>query len=210
MPDTSVTCPNCGYGFDNLRPSTRMFDCPSCDTTLFRDGVALQPLGDHGEMHEYPMLFGLGDTITAEGVRFTVVGHARYDYGRGTWDEMWVENDRGQGAWVSIDEGDVAIQHPYEGNAGPRRSDPPSVAESFTYSGTDFTVTEADHARVVAVRGQFPEAIRVGDAHYFINASGPSGQLLSGEFWEGGHQWHDGTWLDPFTLRVDRADGSRP
>lgn len=209
MPDSHVSCPNCGYGFDNLRPSTRMFDCPSCDTTLFRDGVALQPLGNHGEMHDYPMLFALGDTITAEGIRFEVVGHARYDYGRGTWDEMWVENDRGQGAWVSIDEGDVAIQFPYAGNAGPRRSDPPSVGERFSYSGTDFTVTEADTARVLAVRGQFPEAIRVGDEHYFINASGPSGQMLSGEFWEGGHQWHDGTWLDPFTLKVDRADGSR-
>jgi len=210
MSDTRVTCPNCGYGFENLRKSTRMFDCPSCDTTLFREADALKPLGNNGEMHDYPMLFGLHDTVTADGDKFIIIGHARYDYGRGTWDEMYGENSQGKGAWISIDEGDVAIQYPYGGNSGPRRKDPPAVGDGFSYSGTDFTVTEADTATCIAVRGQFPDLIQVGDEHYFVNASGPSGQLLSGEFFEGGHQWFEGHWLDPFTLKVDRQDGSRP
>lgn len=209
MSDSHVTCPNCGYGFENLRKSTRMFDCPSCDTTLFRDAEALQPMGNNGEMHEYAMLFGLGDTVTAEGTKYTIQGHARYDYGRGTWDEMYGEDDQGKGAWISIDEGDVVVQYPYEGNSGPRRTDPPAVGEKFSYSSRDYTVTEGDTAKCVAVRGQFPELVQVGDEHYFVNASGPSGQLLSGEFWEGGHQWYDGSWLDAFTLKVDRQDGSR-
>ncbi len=209
MSDTHVTCPNCGYGFDNLRKSTRMFDCPSCDTTLFREGAALNPIGNNGEMHDYPMLLAVNDSVEIGGQKCLVVGHARYDYGRGTWDEFWVENSQGAGAWVSIDEGDVAVQYPFSGNAGPRRSDPPAVGETVSYNGRDYTVTEGDTAKCIAVRGQFPELIQVGDEHYFINASGPSGQLLSGEFWEGGHSWSDGEWLDPFTLKIERLDGSR-
>lgn len=209
MSDTHVTCPNCGYGFENLRKSTRMFDCPSCGTTLFQDADDWKPAGNNGDMHDYPMLFGLGDTVTAEGIKFIIQGHARYDYGRGTWDEMYGETAQGKGAWISIDEGDVVVQYPFEGQAGPRRKDPPSVGEKFGYSGTDYTVTEGSTATCVAVRGQFPEVVQVGDGHYFVNASGPSGQLLSGEFWEGSHQWYEGVWLDPFTLKVDRMDGTR-
>ena len=138
MSDTHVTCPNCGYGFDNLRKSTRMFDCPSCDTTLFREVDALKPLGNNGEMHDFPMLFGLHDTVTADGKNFLITGHARYDYGRGTWDEMYGEDGSGKGAWISIDEGDVVIQYPYEGQSGPRPSDPPAVGTTFGYSGTDY------------------------------------------------------------------------
>lgn len=207
MSDTHVTCPNCGYGYENLRKSTRMFDCPACGTTLYRENDDLAPMGNAGEMHDYPMLFGLGDAVHAEGRKYVIQGHARYDYGRGTWDEMYGEDGDGKAAWISIDEGDVVVQYPYDGNAGPRRTDPPEVGETFSYSGTDYTVTEADTAKCIAVRGQFPELIQVDDAHYFVNASGPSGQLLSGEFWDGGHQWYEGTWLDPFTVKVDRGHG---
>jgi hypothetical protein len=209
MPDSPVTCPNCGYGFDALRKSTRMFDCPSCGTTLFRDGAAINPIGENGEMHEYPMLLAVGDGVVIGGQTCLVVGHARYDYGRGTWDEFWVENDRGAGAWVSVDEGDVAVQYPFHGAEGPKRSNPPRVGETITFQGRDYTVTEGDTARCIAVRGQFPEMIQVGDEHYFVNASGPSGQILSGEFWDGGQSWSDGEWLDPFSLKVERRDGAR-
>lgn len=207
MTDSHVTCPNCGYGFENLRKSTRMFDCPSCDTTLFREADALAQIGNNGEMHDYPMLFGLNDTVMAEGKTYNVVGHARYSYGRGTWDEMYAEDDRGTGAWISIDEGDVALQFPFTGNSGPRRSDPARVGEVIGYDGRKYTVTEGDTATCIAMRGQFPEMVQVGDEHYFINASGPSGQILSGEFWEGGHSWSEGIWLDPFKLKVKRAHG---
>ncbi len=207
MPDTHVTCPNCGYGFDGLRKSTRMFDCPSCDTTLFREGVELKPLGNHGEMHDWPMLFSLGDTVVVQGQRYTVVGHARYDYGRGTWDEMWVENGQGAGAWISVDEGDVVFQTAPSGNRGPLRDDPPPIGNTIEYGGRRYTVTEADSATLVAVRGEFPEVMQIGEAHQFINAAGPSGQLLSGEFWDGDSQWFDGMWMDPFDLQVLRADG---
>ena len=204
MSDTHVTCPNCGYGYDNLRKSTRMFDCPSCGTTLFREGVQLNPIGNHGEMHEFPMLLGLHDSVTLDGSTYLVAGHARYDYGRGTWDELWLEDDRGQGGWLSLDEGDIVFQRELGEGAVPNLTSPPRVGESFTTSNGEFTVTEADVATCVAMRGQFPELIQVGDEHYFVNCSGPGGLLLSGEFWEGGQAWLLGRWSDPFALKVRR------
>ena len=103
----------------------------------------------------------------------------------------------------------MVVQFPFQPGAGPREGDPLAVGQVFSYSGRDYTVTESDTATCIAVRGQFPELVQVKDEHFFLNASGPSGQLMSGEFWEGGHQWFDGVWMDPFTMTIDRLDGSR-
>ncbi|MBY6201377.1 DUF4178 domain-containing protein [Maritalea mobilis] len=202
MPDPALTCPNCGYGFPELRHSTRMFDCPACGTTLFRGQDALAPMGDHGVMHETPMLFGIGDAVWADGTQFEVVGHARFDYGRGFWDEMWALDGNGDGAWLSIDEGDVVLQRAFPPGSGPRQPDPLPVGHDFTYQGRKYTVTEADLAKCVAIRGEFPEVLEIGEQHLFINAAGRDGEVLSGEFWDGVHQWFEGVWLDPFTLTV--------
>ncbi len=205
MADTTLTCPNCGYGFAELQRATRMFDCPSCGTTLFRGDLALEPMGDHGEMHEMPMLFGLHDTIETGSERLTVIGHVRFDYGRGWWDEMWAIDGNGNGAWISIDEGDVVLQHPIAPDDQPRWKASPDLGSSFTFHGEPYTVTETDRGTAIAIRGELPEQLRVGEAHDFVNASGQRGGLISGEFWDGGRAWYEGYWLDPFEIRVERA-----
>lgn len=203
--DAFHTCPNCGHGFEGLRKSTRMFDCPSCGTTLFREAQALNPIGNHGEMHDAPMLFGLGDTVDTGKGRYTVIGHTRFDYGRGWWDEMWAFGADGRGAWISIDEGDVVLQWPIAEGRAPQWQTAPELGSTFSLNGEGFTVTEIDEAVCVAIRGEFPERLVVGERHLFVNASGEDGTFLSGEFWEGGRAWFTGAWLDPWEIRVERA-----
>jgi len=204
MTGSAPTCPNCGYGFEGLRKSTRMHDCPSCGTTLFRETDALAPIGDHGDMHDVAMLLGLGDTVALGQRRYDIIGHARFDYGRGWWDEMWaVSGD--DGAWISIDEGDVVIQRAIPDDLVPRWTEPPVLGATFTFDGDDYRVTEQDAATCIAIRGEFPELMQVGDKHQFCNATGPGGSLLSGEFWDGGRTWFVGDWLDPFEIKVERA-----
>lgn len=204
MPDATASCPNCGYGFEGLRKSTRMFDCPSCNTTLFREGAALNPVGKSGEMHDVPMLMGLQDSVTIDGKRHTVVGHARFDYGRGFWDEMYAETDGGDGIWISLDEGDVAVERQLSDADSPRNEMMPAGGSVIDLHGERFTVTESNEATCTAVRGQFPELLEMGQTHRFLDASGKSGQLLSGEFWDGGRAWFRGEWLDPFVLKVEK------
>lgn len=206
MTATPASCPNCGYGFEGLRKSTRMFDCPSCETTLFCKADALEPIGLHGVMHDTPMLIGIGDTLEALGSRWTVLGHVRYDYGRGVWDEFWAETSDGAGAWISIDEGDVVIQMPVARNAI-RAGLAQDLRVGVQVRALDeiFTVTEMASAKAVAFRGQLPERIELGETHRFVNATGDHGRLLSGEVWDGGEGWSVGDWLDPFTLQVERG-----
>ncbi|WP_430450220.1 DUF4178 domain-containing protein [Rhodophyticola sp.] len=204
-PKGHLSCPNCGNGFDRLQKSMRMFDCPSCGTTLFREADALAPIGNHGEMHEVPMLLGLGDKLRVGRHVYRMVGHARFDYGRGWWDELWALDGSGNGAWISIDEGDVILQTALPEGQAPKWNGAPPLGSSFRVEGETYTVTEADTAACVAIRGEFPEVMEIGERHDFVNAAGDDGALISGEFWAGGRAWYRGRWLDPFDLKPDRA-----
>jgi len=201
-----TTCPNCGYGFDALRKSTRMFDCPSCNTTLFRQADALAPMGNHGEMHDVPMLIRIGDQVHVARSKFDILGHIRFDYGRGFWDEFWAENRSGKGAWFSVDEGDVVLQYPLPAGLTPNRTKSNMrLGDRFALDGNWYTVTETDKATCAAFRGQLPEQIDLGETHSFLNASGDDGGFLSGERWEGGEAWYEGRWLDPFELKIEKG-----
>ena len=196
-------CPNCGADVSDLLAFAPVAVCPYCDTTVYHLDDRLVSAGSAGEMHEAPLLVALGDRVRVGNDWFQAVGHARFSYGPGWWDEFWLQGSAGEGAWLSIDEGDVTIQHPTtepsDAHAEPRLGD---LLEHF---GTSYAVTEAGEGTCVAMRGVFPERLAVGDTYEYVNATSYDGGLLSSEGRAGDRAWFQGAWLDPFTLEVERA-----
>jgi hypothetical protein len=200
---TQRNCPKCGTGLGEDLARFRMLNCPSCGTSLFLQDDRLTLAGDQGVMHDVPLLFGLGDEVTVGGRGYRPVGHARYSYGRGAWDEFWVLDSTGNG-WISVDEGDVVVQDPLHRDA-PDLQTPPPLGSNLAFRGVSFTVTEADEAACIALRGNFPEVLRVGERYRFVNATAGNGAFLSGEFGDGSAQWYLGGWVDPFAVGVTRG-----
>lgn len=194
-------CPNCGASFGPQLASTRMMNCEFCGTSVVIDGDRLRRAGSQGVMHEVPLLFGLRDAVTLERTTWRILGHARFSYGRGTWDEFWAVDDQENGVWFSVDEGDVAIQWPLSDDPTLRFNGEPRVGRSLTYKGRAFTATEVETAICEAVRGSFPEVLQVGESYRFVNLTGEDGELLSGEFWPEGQSWSLGAWVDPFDVK---------
>lgn len=197
MPD--LNCPNCGTSLPAAFSVAKMATCPSCDTTLFLDGAAIRDAGQSGEMHDAPLLMRLGDAVRVKQDIYDVLGHARFDYGRGWWDEFWVQGAGGD-AWISVDEGDVIFQRPAASGTYPSMTQPPALGERFEVFGTRFRVTEAASAVCIAVRGMFAEELKVGSHFSYVNCTSADGSLLSGEFSTGAPDWYYGDWLDPFEL----------
>lgn len=179
-----------------------MLTCESCQTTLYLQNERVLNAGSSGEMHDVPLLFGLGDRVRLGKNRLEVLGHARFSYGRGFWDEFWGIDKRGDGLWVSVDEGDVVVQYPVPENAVPDIAKSSSIGREFVYRGKTFRVTERNAATCVAVRGTFDERLLVGETYDFLNLEGPDGMLLSGEFWSDGEGWFVGAWHDPFDVET--------
>jgi hypothetical protein len=194
-----LNCPKCGYGLGEQLAFVKMLTCPSCGTTLFLRDAAFEIAGDGGVLHELPLLIGLGDSFRIGRREFRTLGHARFSYGRGTWDEFWAMDGRGEGAWISVDEGDVVIQsevRPGELPGGRL----PGLGGNVTWEERSFTVTEVETATCEALRGAFPELLTVGESYRFLNCTGDGGELLSVEDWPGGQSWFLGEWVDPFDI----------
>ncbi|MGF1475437.1 MAG: DUF4178 domain-containing protein [Geminicoccaceae bacterium] len=197
-----MNCPNCGTELDWRIQITRMRDCPSCGSTCFLDGASLRATGKRGEMLDVPALFAI-DRITHVGGReWRPIGHIRFSYGPGWWDEYWCENEAGFFSWISADEGDIAIEESIE----PPVQDQDAVRPGarFVMDGQAYTATEAQRATCIAVRGQLPEVILVGETHDYIDFTGTKGGIVTFERWENSAAWFAGNWLDPWDASIDR------
>jgi hypothetical protein len=197
----TINCPNCGSGLELELEFVKMTCCPFCATTVFLEGDILREAGTAGEMHEYPLLFGLSDHVQLNGSRIQILGHARFSYGRGVWDEFWGLSTHGQSSWVSLDEGDIVLQSTVPQEKRPHKAMPEIGSEIACY-GKIYTVVEVETATCIAVRGSFDEPLFVGDTYTFLNAQDNSNSLLSGEFWKDEQAWFVGQWIDPFDVKV--------
>lgn len=176
--------------------------CPSCATTVYQLDGRLLSAGSAGDMHDAPLLMSLGDRIKLGRDWWEAVGHARFAYATGWWDEFWAEDDRGDGIWIGIDEGDVVVQWPLEGK--PPQRVPRRIGEFVLYE-QGYSATEIDEGRCIALRGRFPEQLAVGDRYSYVNCQSEDGGLLSAETHAGQTEWFIGQWLDPFDLEIARA-----
>jgi DNA-directed RNA polymerase subunit RPC12/RpoP len=199
---TRRTCPNCGAELPDLLAHARMVDCGYCGSSVVLDDAATRLAGKAGVMAEAPELIGIGHTvILGELGAFTATGHVRYDYGRGHWDEYHGALDDGDLVWVSVDEGDVALQRPVPRDRWPHLVGPPRLGREVVVDGIPYACSEVDNAVAKAFRGQLPEEIVLGETHLYANFSGPRGAILSAEFWgDGEAAWFRGVWIDPYMV----------
>lgn len=161
---------------------------------------AFRLAGQQGVMQDVPTLFELGRTSVVDGMRVTPLGLARFSYGRGWWDEFWCDSADGM-IWISVDEGDVAIETPIPDDLQPRGFVARLGAE-VVIDGVTYTVTEAETAECLAVRGEFPEILSVGEKHLYFDLSGPDKQIVTLEQWEDQSAWFYGEWIDPWQVKA--------
>lgn len=198
---TPLTCPNCGHPLPEQQHKVVMTTCPSCVTTLYIDGPRLLTAGAAGELHDGPQLFGVGDVVKLGRKAWEVLGHARFSYGRGWWDEYWCEDPRGKGAWISVDEGDIIVQLPLTKGTHPALRPTSTLGQTFQWQKETFRVVETGQGTVTALRGAFGERLAVGDTFTYVNAQGDNGTLMSCEGdGTGRPNWFIGDWHDPFEV----------
>lgn len=196
---SAVNCPNCGDTLPRLLDLTKMVDCESCGTTVILDGDALQNAGQRGEMLDAPSLITLNTPVRIKAKDYTPVGHMRFDYGAGWWDEYWCLDPFGAGVWLSADEGDYVFEHPLDRSLWPMVQ-----SKSLEFNGVTYVVSEKDSATCVAFRGQLPEVITLGETHHYTSFVSDAGKALTREHWtENGktqEAWFAGEWLDPWSI----------
>lgn len=199
---TQLNCATCGAALPDRFKTARMISCDYCGTTnaVMTDG--LRALGSAGDMDDTPSLFQLDQLVDVAGRLLLPVGHARFDYGRGWWDEYWcLEGDAG--LWLSVDEGDIVVETPLPVTLWPV-DEPKRLGQMIAIprEGPVYTVTEIEAASCTAVRGAFPEVLDLGEPHRYVDLTGPNGWAATYEEWDSGAAWFTGQWVDPWKVRA--------
>ncbi|MDA8584955.1 DUF4178 domain-containing protein [Rhodobacteraceae bacterium] len=194
-------CGSCGAELPGRFAQARMITCESCGTSSVLRDQAFETAGSGGEMLDAPSLIRLGQSIVVRSLDLMPVGHARFSYGRGWWDEFWCIDGYGEGHWLSADEGDYALERDLSRDHWPKSFRPRLGAETEIL-GQSFTISEAETASSIAVRGEFPEELEVGEAHLYFDLSGENSAMATYEKWDGGEAWSIGQWVDPWDVTL--------
>lgn len=197
-----LNCPSCGSEVPHQLQYAKLVTCPSCQVTLFLEDDVVKNAGERASIAAGPSIFSLGQPFTHRGVSYVPHGRIRFDYGKGFWDEWWVSSDTGESSWVSVDEGDIAIEQPLSLNGAAPTFESLMVGSNVTVGPQNLLVTEKNEAQCIGYEGELPEVISVGETHQYVHLSGHRGLLLTIEYADDGTHIYKGLWIDPFEVNA--------
>lgn len=180
-----------------------MVVCGHCGNTVWWDAEAVHNVGRRSILPEGFTRLYTGATGALLDRRIRVIGRVRFGYGRGFWDEWYLEYANGGHAWLTEDDHELCLQQP---SAPAGR--PPSVGQKpgqrFNHQGEPWVVEEVGVARCLGVEGALPEKMEEGESFRYVDASSPDGRRALGiEDWEGDIRVYVGRWLLPGGLVLD-------
>lgn len=201
-----INCPSCGGEVQIKIMHCKLISCDYCGSPLLLEDESVKNIGEQSSLAEIPSLLKLGHTFQYQKTRFTPQGRIQYDYGDGVWEEWWVVTTKETGLWLSIDEGEIAIQKPFEVDQATKESlgyfDHIKIGEKIKISGNSYKVTEKNSASCLGIEGQLPKVVLMGDELNYIDLSSPKGDIITLEYDKKGLNLFAGSWIDPFELKA--------
>jgi hypothetical protein len=198
---STFACPNCGAELAAHLRYAKLVTCAYCDSSVLLEDDAVRLAGKSGVVAAFPSLLRIEGHFDYRGWGFMPVGQARFDYGQGWWDEWWVIGDDQEGRWISVDEGDFALEEPVTLDATPSLWQL-GIGNRLRIEDQDLIVTERGKASCIGLKGELPELLTVGDSFTYVHLSGPGGVLYTLELEDGKVHAHKGRWLDPFGIKA--------
>ncbi|HPE59450.1 MAG TPA: DUF4178 domain-containing protein [Thiolinea sp.] len=203
----SYHCPNCGAELPLRFRYAKMAVCEHCDSTLFLEDDGMRLAGTRSVLAAMPSLIQLGQGFSYDTRDYLPVGHLRYRYKLGFWDEWWILDRNGDGLWLSVDEGDFVFEQPLQPERLPATPLPGfkqlQLNRSVRLLEQDWTVTERDRGHCEGFRGQLPARVTEGESFFYAHLSGPDASLLTLEYpQDGSVNVSRGYWVDPFEIRI--------
>lgn len=156
MTARTAACPNCGATIEFRWSGAVQTVCPYCKAVLVRRDLDLEKVGMVSDLPPTASPIQLGTEGKFEGDAFVVVGRIIYQYERGGWNEWHLRTMRGESAWLSDAQGDLAISRPARDTAPLPAADALGVGQPYTIDGIHFRVASITRARYAGVEGELP------------------------------------------------------
>ena len=158
--------------------------CGSCGIVVYREGELLKA-GKEAILASPMSDVEVGATGRVLGRKMRVFGRIRLEHDRGLWDEWFVEDERGNPAWLVEEEGGYTLERPLT-EPLPEGIAEASGGDVFTLDGVKFQVDDLGEGTVVGGEGQLPRGFEPGASFRYLDLSEVGGRgRLSVEFFDG-------------------------
>ncbi|MFH1982446.1 MAG: DUF4178 domain-containing protein [Pseudomonadota bacterium] len=180
MEAQAISCPSCGATQDVLNPGVITVVCEYCGNAVYWDKEKIRSAGKQSILPEGFSRLYRGATGSLDKQRFVVMGRVRYSFGKGFWDEWFLEFNDGSIGWLTEDNHELALQ---------TRTAPERIPEfEFLHPGktiaigkdTTVVVREVGRATCIGVEGALPIAAVTGESYMFADAGTPDGKAIFG------------------------------
>jgi len=135
-------------------------------------------IGTASTLSPEPSLVKIGTPIIIEKKTYMPLGKIRYSYGRGFWEEYFLKGEDSREYWLSIDEGDFALEKPMNIPLSIHSFDELRVGAEYG----KYIVIEIGEGKCVGFEGELPKLIGVGDKHNYAHLSKGGTSLITVEF----------------------------
>jgi hypothetical protein len=184
-----IFCPQCGAPAP-FRGMAVSLVCEYCNSTVVRTGVDVKLIGKVSAIVDNGSPIILGSRGKFRGTPFECAGRLQVQYGRGTWNEWFLEFADGSMGWLADAQGSYSIVRPKDVNIVAGRV--PSFAhiavnQILTIDGVELVVTDRRGASYRGAEGILPFDAQPGMTFYGVDLRGFEGAFASLDY---GHDPH--------------------
>lgn len=203
MEGKHIKCPSCGAGKEINNPGVVTVVCEYCGTAIFWDEEDVLSAGKQAVLPEGFSRLYRGARGRLNGVNFSVMGRVRYSFGKGFWDEWFLEFEDGSIGWLTEDNHEFSIQRHKESIEIPE-VEKLSPGQHIIVGGIDFRIQEVGEAECTGMEGDLPIKINTGEKYHYADGSSPDGKYVLGiEFDEKPPTIFLGKWIEYHDLTMD-------
>lgn len=203
MKPDQINCPSCGAGHDVKNPGLITFVCEYCGNAVYWDEGGIKDVGKQSILPEGFSRMYRGALGSLLNKRFEVLGRVRYSFGKGFWDEWYIEFEKGGTAWLSEDNHEFALETETQNIRVPE-FDALYPGYKIKSKDTAFIVEEIGYAECLGVEGDLPKMIQSGERYKYADGSSPDGRYTIGiEYDETPPTVFFGRWIKYASLKLD-------
>lgn len=207
MTAQEIQCPSCGAGHTVYNPGVMTIVCEYCGNAVYWDQEKIANAGTQSILPEGFSRLYRGATGALFNKRFRVLGRIRYSFGKGFWDEWFLEFENGSITWLTEDNHEFALEQRIAAPDVPP-IDRLSPGTSLTVNTKAYVIEEVGQAECLGVEGDLPIQAQSGETYAFADGSTPDGNYTIGiEYDATPPTVFLGRWIKPVALKLDDDAG---
>lgn len=176
----NINCPGCGGEIRIINPGIITSVCEYCENAVYWDKEKVTNAGKQSVLPEGFSRLYRGAAGLLFNKRFIVQGRVRYSFGKGFWDEWYIEVEDGNSYWLSEDNHELALEKPspYSKSSSDAYSLKPG--SQFNHDNKLFIIEEVGRAKCLGMEGNLPIQITTGEEYTYADGSTPDGNYTIG------------------------------